>query len=40
MILLSDASDRNRRKRERGRRGVAESGHLPRGNALISNSAA
>ena len=41
MILLSDASGRNRRKREKGRRGgVAKSGHPPRGNAPISNSAA
>ena len=40
MILLSDASGRNRRKGERGRRGVAESSRLPRGNAPISNSAA
>ena len=40
MILLSDASERNIRKRKRGKGGVARSGHLPRGNAPISNSAA
>ena len=41
MILLSDASDKTGERWKRGRgRGVTKSGHPPRGNAPISNSAA